>query len=177
MLFYTPPLHAPPPTQRHPGTVVCESLAAVLYIDARYPDAGTRLVPADATKAAPVLQRVFEVANLHGALRDCVHPKMRGVQLTDEEWMAKLEALRSELARWDAYAAAAGDGWLAGPDFSAADIAVGPLVLAAIRFGASLDATPALKAYAAKVAARPSVAESWPPHWKEGDGPGFLKEV
>lgn len=159
------------------GTVVNESLAAVLYLDARYPDSGSRLVPPDARAAAPVLQRVFEVANLHAAFRDCVYPKMRGLEVSDADWAAKQEALRAELARWDAYCAAAGDGWLAGPEFSAADVAVGPLLQAVVRFGASLDATPALKAYATKVAARPSVAESWPPHWKEGEGPGFLKGV
>lgn len=159
------------------GTVVCESLAAVLYLDARYPELGTRLVPADARAAAPVLQRVFEAANIHSAFCECVHPKMRGLEVSDADWTAKTEALRAELARWDAYAAAAGDGWLAGPDFTAADVAVGPLLQAVRRFGASLDSTPALKAYADKVAARPSVAETWPPHWKEGAGPGFLDGV
>lgn len=161
------------------GTVVNESLAAVLYLDARYP-APARLVPADAAAAAPVYQRLFEVANLHAAMRDCVYPKMRGVAIADDEAARRADALRAELARWDAIAAAAGGGddhWLASDDFSAADVAVGPLLLAIQRFGAPLDATPALKAYAAKFAARESVAATWPPHWKEGDGPGFLKDV
>ena len=158
------------------GTVVNESLAAVLYLDRRYNSQGTPLVP-DAA-AAPVLQRVFEAANLHTAMRDCVYPKMRNVPVSDDEWKGKVDALRAELARWEAYVAASPTPWLAGtPDFSAADIAVGPLLLAVQRFGASLDATPALKAYAGRVAARDSVAAAWPPHWKEGEGPGFLNEV
>jgi glutathione S-transferase len=157
------------------GTIVNESQAAVLYLDARYKGQGATLVP-DAC-VGPVLQRVFEAGNLHSAMRDCIYPKMRNIAVPDAEMATRLDTLRGELARWDAYVAASPSDWLASPDFSAADVTVGPLLLAIQRFGATLDATPALKAYAGRVAARPSVAAAWPPHWKEGEGPGYLKEV
>lgn len=165
------------------GAVVNESLAAVLFLDSTY-NSGTELVPSGDSKEASaarglVYQRVFEAANLHAAMRDVVYPKMRGLLKTEDdekEWKeVKVEALKAELARWESYLTD-GDDWLVpAASFSAADLAVAVLVLAIQRFGASLDAFPKLQKYAKKSAERPSVAETWPPHWKEGEGPGFIK--
>ena len=168
------------------GAVVNESLAAVLYLDSTYKGSGgTELVPSGDSKEAcvargAVYQRVFEAANLHAAMRDVVYPKMRGLLKTPEDekdWEGvKVEALKAELARWESYLTGDGDDWLVpAASFSAADVAVAVLVLAIQRFGASLDAFPRLKKYAAKAAGRESVASTWPPHWKEGEGPGFIK--
>ena len=158
------------------GAVACESVAAVLYLDARYPESGTRLVPTAGPAMAVTLQRSLEVANLDAAFRGCVYPRMRNLPQSDDEAAVKLQALRDELARWEAHVA--GGAWLAGEPFTAADAVFAPLLLATIRFGATLAPTyPHLAAYAARAAARPSVAGSWPPHWKEGAGPGFLAGV
>lgn len=172
------------------GAVVNESLAAVLYLDSTYGPTGTPLVPRDDDVArGAVLQRVFESANLHQAMRDVIYPKMRGLLKSEEDervWKEeKVEALKAELGRWEAYlsppaaddAAGGESSWLvpAAKSFSAADVAVGPLLLAVQRFGASFDAFPGIKAYVSRLAERPSVSSSWPPHWKEGDGPGFIK--
>lgn len=166
------------------GAVVNESLAAVLFLDSTYKNSGTELVPSGDSKEASaarglVYQRVFEAANLHAAMRDVVYPKMRGLLKTDEdekEWKeVKVEALKAELARWESYLTDNDDWLVPAASFSAADLAVAVLVLAIQRFGASLDAFPKLQKYAKKSAERPSVAETWPPHWKEGEGPGFIK--
>ena len=162
-----------------------ESLAAVLYLDSTYPDSGTTLVPKGLEKEASkargeVYQRVFEAANLHSAMRDVVYPKMRNLISNEEqekEWKeVKVEALKAELERWELYVGGEDNEWLVpAASFSAADVAVAVLVLAIVRFGASLDGFPKLKKYASKAAERPSVASTWPPHWKQGEGPGFLK--
>ena len=94
----------------------------------------------------------------------------------EKEWAdVKVEALKSELARWESYLTDNDDWLVPAASFSAADVAVAVLVLAIQRFGASLEGFPKLQKYAAKAAARESVASSWPPHWKEGEGPGFIK--
>ena len=167
------------------GAVVNESLAAVLYLDSTYKTCGgTELVPSGESNEAAVargavFQRVFEAANLHAAMRDVVYPKMRKLLKSPEEqkeWEeVKVEALKAELARWEAYLTENDDWLVPAASFSAADVAVAVLVLAIQRFGASLDAFPKLKKYAAKAAERPSVSSTWPPHWKEGEGPGFIK--
>ena len=166
------------------GAVVNESLAAVLYLDSTYKSSGTELVPSGESKEAAVArgavyQRVFEAANLHAAMRDVIYPKMRNLLKTAEEekeWAdVKVEALKSELARWESYLTDNDDWLVPAASFSAADVAVAVLVLAIQRFGASLEGFPKLQKYAAKAAARESVASSWPPHWKEGEGPGFIK--
>lgn len=166
------------------GAIVNESLAAVLYLDSTY-KSGTALVPSGedpkvAAARGAVYQRVFEAANLHSAMRDVVHPKMHNLLKTveeEKEWRkkeVKIEALKAELARWESYLSEENDWIVPAASFSAADVAVLVLVLAVRRFGASLDAFPKLKKYAAKAAERPSVASTWPPHWKKGHGPGFL---
>lgn len=160
----------------------------MLYLDSTYPESGTALVPRgdgddDAVARGAVLQRVFESNNLHGAMRDVVYPKMRGLLKSDEDERAwkeeKVEALKTELGRWESYLEASDGGWLVpsakSSSFSAADVAVGPLLLAIQRFGASFEAFPKIKAYVSRLAERPSVSSSWPPHWKEGEGPGFIK--
>ena len=165
------------------GAVVNESLAAVLYLDSTY-KTGTELVPSGDSKEASaarglVYQRVFEAANLHAAMRDVVYPKMRGLLKNEDEekeWKeVKVEALKAELSRWESYLTENDDRLVPAASFSAADVAVAVLVLAIQRFGASLDGFPKLQKYAKKAAERPSVASSWPPHWKEGEGPGFIK--
>lgn len=161
------------------GTVVNESLAAVLYLDKRYPEPA--LIPAgdDPAAYALVLQRFMEAGVLHAAISAVIYPKMRNELGSDEAvaaWRAKAAALKTELGHWEAYAASSGGDWITGPAFTAADVAAAPFVLALRRFGATLAEFPALAAYADRLAARPTIADTWPPHWKEGgDGPGWLK--
>lgn len=151
----------------------------MLYLESTYSSSGSKLVPEEAAARAEVYQRVFEAANLHGAMRDVVYPKMRNLLKNEDEekeWKeVKVEALKSELARWESYLTENDDWLVPAASFSAADIAAAVLVLAIQRFGASLEGFPKLKKYAAKAAGRPSVSSTWPPHWKEGEGPGFIK--
>jgi glutathione S-transferase len=79
----------------------------VLYLESTYSSSGSNLVPEEAAARAEVYQRVFEAANLHGAMRDVVYPKMRNLLKNEDEekeWKeVKVEALKSELARWESY--------------------------------------------------------------------------
>lgn len=57
--------------------------------------------------------------------------------------------------------------FVAGPDFSMADVWFYPFIAFSVRMGLELEKFPNMKAYYDKVTARPSVQKSWPPHWKE----------
>ena len=160
------------------GTVVAESLAAVLYLDRRYPSQGTLLVPADPAAAGAVLQRTMEAGVLHHKISDVIYPKMKNTLSSEESiaaWNEKVEALKAELAVWEGYLTGKKD-FLCG-SFSAADAALAPFILGVRRFGGSLASFPSLAAYADRCAARPSIASSWPPHWKDSEGPGWMGGV
>ncbi|XP_065941583.1 glutathione S-transferase A-like isoform X4 [Magallana gigas] len=78
----------------------------------------------------------------------------------------KVEAAKEELDRWEAYLGET-KAFVAGPDFSMADVWFYPFIAQSVRMGLELEKFPNMKAYYDKVTARPSVQKSWPPHWKE----------
>lgn len=162
------------------GAVLCESLATVLYLERTYEAEGTRLIPAEPVAAAAVLQRAMEAGVLHAKISDVIYPKMRNTLESDaakEAWAEKVEALKAELGLWEGHVAASKGDWLCGSDFSAADVAAAPFVLGLKRFGATLADQPALASYADRLATRPSIADTWPPHWKTSEGPGWMAGV
>ena len=66
-----------------------------------------------------------------------------------------LQAFKTELQYWEQYLSES--MYVAGKDFSLADLGFAPMVLSWVRYGASLDSYPKLQAYAAhvKVTLRP----------------------
>ena len=79
-----------------------------------------------------------------------------------------LAGLDDELALWEARAAVS--PFIAGDAFSIADCAFYPVLTYLRRRGLSLDRHPALDAYHARVAARPSAVASHPEGWEQGRG-------
>ncbi len=70
------------------------------------------------------------------------------------------------------------DSYLAGKDFSMADIVFIPQVFFVVRMGLKLENNyPRLAAYYNKLKDRPSVVATMPPHWKEGPGPNLLADL
>ena len=68
-----------------------------------------------------------------------------------------------------------GDGtYVAGQDFTMADVMVFPLLAFGVRGKLNLSAFPALQDYYLRVEKRPSVKASWPPHWNEEPGKDFF---
>ena len=57
--------------------------------------------------------------------------------------------------------------FLAGNDFTMADVYFFPYLAFAVRMGMDIEKYPNLKAYYEKVCGRPSIKATWPPHWKE----------
>uniref|UniRef100_A0A8W8NBR6 GST C-terminal domain-containing protein n=1 Tax=Magallana gigas TaxID=29159 RepID=A0A8W8NBR6_MAGGI len=135
-----------------------------------YTDKGTQLIPTDKAKRARVLQRMHEAAaNMQQKLvLDLLYYffQTKEEDRKEEEVAKKVEAAKEELDRWEAYLGET-KAFVAGPDFSMADVWFYPFIAFSVRMGLELEKFPNMKAYYDKVTARPSVQKSWPPHWKE----------
>lgn len=163
------------PTFRDGTVVVNESLAIIQYLEDAYPQPA--LMPKHPETRGLVLQRFHEVTVAQVKLLEAVRVKIFGKGGTEEDeiFRRRLAAAKEELALWDEYLAES--DFVAGPDFTIADIAFAPLVIAATRFGATFNSFPNLKRYAAQIKVRPSLAKTWPPHWKTTTNKEWFKDV
>ena len=70
------------------------------------------------------------------------------------------------------------NSYLAGRRFTMADVAAYPFLCFSVRFGLELKPRmPFLASYYERVAERPSVKKSWPPHWKNTPRKDLLNDV
>lgn len=145
------------PAFKDGDVVVNESLAAIQYLDQTYPDPPLKgLNP-------QVLQRMSEVNNLQTAVRGVLMAQRQ--QASKEELESKIGDLKTELKFWESYLGSSSH--LVGSDFTLADVAFAPFLLAVDRSSAEFTDFPNLAKYIAQVKGRPSIDQSWPPHWRE----------
>ncbi len=145
--------------------VVWESVAIIRFIDAVVPEPALMPPVTDRRRYAEALMRIEEFQakldpkNIMGSV-------VFGSQ-TREQLAPRIEALRAELPRWDAYVE--GRSFLAGEQFTLADIAVFPLLMHFEALGYDWARhTPSLASYVERCKARPSVAASgWLGHFAE----------
>ncbi|XP_048731048.1 glutathione S-transferase A-like isoform X1 [Ostrea edulis] len=131
------------PTFTHGTIVVNESSAICEYLESTFKEKGTQLVPSGRNERALVLQRMYEAT-----------------------FSKKTKSLKEELDRWDGYLGQTG-AFIAGPNFTMADVYFFPFVGFGVWLGLGLDKFPNLKAYYERACTRPSVKATWPPDWKE----------
>lgn len=155
------------PVFKDGDVLVNESLAAIQYLEEAYPE------PCLMTKegSSKVLQRLHESPNAAQALRAVFIAKRNNA--SQEELDSKVSDLKKELGYWESYLGS--NKYIAGSQFSLADIAVGPWLLFATRLGAKFKEFPALAKYVALLKERPSFQKSWPPHWKESPDQDVLQ--
>jgi len=155
--------------------VVNESTAICLYLEEKYGDKGTRLLPADVNKRADVYQRIFELTNLDSVVR----PIFMYIMKTKEEDRDKaqlkemLDKAQEELDRWNGYLA--GKSYLCGDQFTLADAILYVAMATLSRQGGNLAKWPALKAFYELVGKRQGAIDATPPHWKDSPSPNVLK--
>lgn len=151
--------------------VLKESLATLVYLEETYPS--VPLLPKDPAARALVWQRFFELSNFGDKIREPRMMIMRNLIKTEDDekvFAEKVELVKKELSLWEGYLAASGGPFLTGADFTIADAAFGPDLLSAQRFGAKFADFPHVKKYVEALSARPSVASTEPPHWKDSKG-------
>ncbi|XP_067666032.1 glutathione S-transferase A-like [Haliotis asinina] len=160
------------PTFKDGDIVVNESGAICFYLEGKFPESGTKLLPDSIAERAPVLQRVFEVSNVDTNLvSNIARYKLTTPKDKIDEGLleSRYESLRKELQIWNGYLKASG-GYVVGNKFTMADVFFFPYIAFGVRVGLDLAKYPAISAYYNKVKDRPSVKATWPPHWADGPG-------
>ncbi|XP_048403189.1 glutathione S-transferase A-like [Stegostoma tigrinum] len=158
------------PCFRHGDTILNESFGVCLYLENQFKSQGTQLIPDTGNEQALVYQRMHEVLTLQEKLAvvtfyDWKFPEN---ERHDSAVERNKKALKEELMLWERYLEKLGPGsYIAGKNFTMADVMLFPQVAFAVRFGLSTDKYPKLMEYYMKVKERPSIQASWPPHWKE----------
>lgn len=161
------------PAFKDGDAVICESYAICLWLESKYPDQGTKLLPSDAVLRARVLQKGFEASEnlMRKAMEEIPYYIWDTTEETrDKERLdASLEKCREELIYWNKYLGLCGHSYLAGDEFTLADCLFFPFIAFAWRMSLNLARFPYIKDYYELVQKRPSVQATWPYHWKEGE--------
>lgn len=155
------------PVLKDGDTVVSESLATLQYLEEAYPEPS--LVPKAASPQ--VLQRLHESPNVLQAIRAVFIAKNKNEP--QEELDSKVKELKKELGYWESYLGS--NKYIAGTEYSLADIAIGPNLMFATRLGGKFKEFPCLAKYVAMLKERSSFQKSWPPHWKESQNQDWLE--
>ncbi|XP_051884568.1 glutathione S-transferase A-like [Pristis pectinata] len=169
------------PTFMLNGNVVNESMAACLYLESQYKSQGSQLIPDNPAEQALVYQRMFEVVTLHQKMADFLFYNWRVPEPERHETaLARNKSvLSTEFKFWEGYLQKMGPhSYIAGKNFTMADVMLFPHLAFCIRFGLSQKRYPNLLHYYNRVKERPSIQATWPPHWKESPPTmDSLKEV
>ncbi|XP_076438048.1 glutathione S-transferase A-like [Babylonia areolata] len=162
------------PAFRDGSTIINESGAICDYLEYKYKDQGNKLLPDDPELRGNVLQRVWEAPNLSKAFIEGIfryHLRTKPEDIDVEYLKTKKKEAREELQRWETHLEKEGEGsHVAGKDFSMADVSVFPLLAFGVRGKLELSPFPNLQKYYQRLAERPSIKTSWPPHWRESEG-------
>lgn len=136
------------PAIRHGDQIVTECAAICAYLADAFPEAG--LAPAPGRRGAYYRWLFFGAGPVEAAIMD----KYRKLEPSEEEQrMVGYGTFERTIAAMDA--AVSNSPWLAGDDFSAADVYAGSQIDWPMQFG-MLEATPALTDYIARLRARPA---------------------
>ena len=85
--------------------------------------------------------------------------------LNQDDLNERRKALAEELDIWEGFLSKG--TYLTGTDFTMADVFFFPHLAIMVRGSLSFEKRPNLKRYYEELSKRPSVAASWPPHYKE----------
>jgi len=149
------------------GVVMNESLAILTFLELRYPTPPLlpRDRPADLARALAYAQEAETTAQIYEPLEALFDDAAARTPEARPAITGALAGLDHELALWEARAAVP---FIAGETFSIADCAFYPVLTYMRRRGLALDRHPALDAYHARIAARPSAIASHPEGWEQG---------
>ncbi|MBN3314642.1 GSTA transferase, partial [Atractosteus spatula] len=169
------------PSFKHDNIIINESYGACLYLENQFKSQGTQLIPDAAAEQALVYQRMFEVMSLHEKMADAIFYTWRvpEAERHDSALKRNREALAAELRIWEGYFQKMDSGsYVAGKNFTMADVMFFPQIAFVFRFGLSQEKYPKLAEYYSLVKERPSIKASWPPHWTENpQGSDTLKDL
>nr|ACC64445.1 glutathione S-transferase [Channa maculata] len=160
--------------------VVNESYGACMFLEKKFQSQGNRLTPECITEEGHMYQRMFEGQTLSQKMADVIYYnwKVPEGERHDSAVKRNREALISELKLWEGYLQKGPGPFLAGKNFSLADVVVYPAIAYLFRFGLCEERYPKLAAYYNSLKSRPSIKTTWPPTWLETpQGSDLLKDL
>ncbi|XP_053718479.1 glutathione S-transferase A-like [Synchiropus splendidus] len=166
------------PAFKHGNCILNESYAACLYLGCQFKDQGDKLIPEKCCEQALMYQRMFEAQTLNEKMANVIYYnwKVPEGERHDSAVKRNREALAAELKLWEGYLEKG--PFMAGSNFSLADVIVFPSVAYLFRFGLCAERYPKLAAYYNCVKKRPSIQATWPPTWLENpEGQDVLKDL
>ncbi|XP_076158273.1 glutathione S-transferase A-like isoform X1 [Alosa pseudoharengus] len=156
------------PSFRHGPHMINESVAACMYLENQFKSQGNQLIPSDQAGFALVYQRMIEAPNAQQKMIDVLlynfHTPEEERQ--DAALKKKNEAATTEFQLWEGYLQKTGP-YMAGKNFSLADVAFFPTLALAFRLGLSQNKYPKLAEYHDFLKDRPSIKATWAQHWLE----------
>lgn len=151
-----------------------------MYLESQFQSQGTKLIPGVPAEQALMYQRMFEGITLGQKMAEVIYYNylVPEAERLDSARKRKKEELATELKLWEGYLNKMDAGsYLAGKNFSMADVMVFPNIAYVFRFGLSAERYPRLSEYYSLLKDRPSIKTTWPAHWLEGPGQELLKDV
>ncbi|XP_070777384.1 glutathione S-transferase A-like [Enoplosus armatus] len=167
------------PAFKHGNKVLNESYAACMYLESQFRSQGNKLIPDCPTEQARMYQHMFEGQTLTQKMADVIYYnwKFPEGERHDSAVKRNREALSAEVKLWEGYLQASGP-FLAGKNFSLADVTVYPAIAYLYCYGLCEERYPKLAAYYNSLKVRPSIKASWPPTWLENpQGQDLLKDI
>ncbi|RAP28306.1 hypothetical protein DID76_04625 [Candidatus Marinamargulisbacteria bacterium SCGC AG-414-C22] len=162
------------PTFTDEEAVIHESIGICMYLELTYKQQGESLLPNNSIALATVLQRINEVDIIYIKCMDIARYYFgRKAYYSEAIIEKKITAFRAELSRWNNYVS----HYIAGTNFTMADIIFFPVLAFTIRLGLSLDNYENLQVYYDKLRQRESIINNWPPHWKTSKDKTFFKDI
>ncbi|XP_070702388.1 glutathione S-transferase A [Pempheris klunzingeri] len=168
------------PAFKHGNYVLNESYAACMYLESQFKSQGNKLIPDCPAEQALMYQRMFEGLTLNQKMADVIYYnwKVPEGERHDSAVKRNREALKAEIKLWEGYLQKGSGCFLAGKNFSLADVAVYPSIAYVFRFGLCEERYPKLAAYFNCLKDRPSIKATWPPTWLESpQGQDLLKDI
>jgi len=158
------------------GEVVVNDVWAMgLYIEEKYGDKGTRLLPTDVDKRAAAYQRLIEMTSLDAAIRPIFMYLFKTKQEDiDKAHMTEMfHTAHEEFDRWNGYLE--GKSYLCGDQFTLPDAFLYTALVTLSSNGGNLDRWPSLKASYELVSKRQGAIDCTPPQWKDSPPSNMLK--
>ncbi|XP_029023197.1 glutathione S-transferase A-like [Betta splendens] len=168
------------PSFKHGDRIINESIGACCYLENEFKSQGTKLLPDCGAAQARLYQRMFEGQTMLQKLADVLYYtwKVPEGERHDSAVKRNREALTAELQLWEGYLQKGPGPFLAGKDFTLADVTVFPNVAYLFHNGLCEKRYPNLAAYYNSLKNRPSIKTTWPPTWLENpQGQDVLKGI
>ncbi|XP_059206167.1 glutathione S-transferase A-like [Centropristis striata] len=158
--------------------VLNESYAACMFLESQHKSQGAQLIPDCPAEQAMMYQRMFEGLTLAQKSADVIYYtwKVPEGERHDSAVKRNMEALKAEIKLWEGYLQKG--PYLAGKNFSLADVTVFPSIAYLYRYGLCEKRYPKLAAYYNLVKDRPTVKTTWPKPWLETPkGSDLMKDI